>query len=134
MDQGPLVASHLTDGLRFLERLAEEGISVTAACWIKESDSGYWYLYLATSLVDEDEDTKPAYRRLSSLIRMMPQPFGIDSEELKAIPASSPLVGAVNRWLTSYPGKVTLSVKDCMLGEVFATAAYLYAPVVVTTR
>jgi hypothetical protein len=74
MDQGAWVSEQINDGKGFLERLAEEGVPVTAAAWVKESENGRWYLYLATPLVPEDGGKRPAYRRINTVFRQMPQP------------------------------------------------------------
>ena len=57
MDQGPLVSEQIEDGKRLLQRLAEDGATITAACWLKESESGRWYLYVASSLVGKGGGT-----------------------------------------------------------------------------
>ena len=54
MAQETLVGMQFKEGRRLLDRLAREGVPVTAAAWVKESESGDWYLYLATPLVAED--------------------------------------------------------------------------------
>jgi len=65
---------------------------VTAASWVKESDSGDWYLYLATPLVGEDGATTPAYHRVNSVIReMQPEGFGMDPFEIKLIGTHDPI-------------------------------------------
>ncbi len=71
MDQGTLVAMQIEDGQRLIDRLVGEGIAVTAACWAKESESGQWFLYIATPLVGEDGAKRPAYRRVNTVIREM---------------------------------------------------------------
>jgi hypothetical protein len=53
MGDATLVDMQLKEGQRLIDRLAQEGIAVTAAAWLKESESGDWYLYLATPLVSE---------------------------------------------------------------------------------
>ena len=65
MAQATLVEMQINDGLRLIHRLADEGVLVAAAGWVKEIESGQWFLYLATSLVGEDGATRPAYRRVA---------------------------------------------------------------------
>src|SRR5262245_47507467 len=73
MDQSILVDEQINDGKRLFDRLAEEGVAVTAACWLKESESGWWHLYIATPLVGEDGGKKQAYRRMNEVIRQTPE-------------------------------------------------------------
>ena len=40
MDQGTLVEMQIEDGQLLIDRLAEDGVAVTAAFWAKESESG----------------------------------------------------------------------------------------------
>ena len=42
MAQATLVDMHIKDAQRLIDRLAEEGVAVTAAAWVKESESGDW--------------------------------------------------------------------------------------------
>jgi len=69
MAQIPLVETQLKDGQTLIDRLTRDGIAVKAAAWALESESGDWYLYLATPLVPEGGGTRNAYGlswRLSS--------------------------------------------------------------------
>jgi hypothetical protein len=91
MDQGTLVEMQIEDGRKLIDRLTEEGVPVTAAFWAKESESGQWFLYLATPLVGEDGATKPAYRRMNAVFRRMPAPFWIDPLEVKLIGTADPI-------------------------------------------
>ena len=61
MAQASLVEMQIIEGQTLIDRLTHEGIGVTAAAWVKESESGDWYLYLATPLVGRvDEAHLPA--------------------------------------------------------------------------
>src|SRR5437879_12500211 len=71
MAQVTLVEMQIKEGQTLLDRLAHEGIAVTAAGWVKESDGGDWYLYLATPLVGEDGAPRPAYGRVNAVIRKL---------------------------------------------------------------
>src|SRR5439155_24821557 len=92
MAQATLVNLQLQDGQSLIERLAWEGVAVTAAAWIKEIESGLWFLYLATPLVGEDGATRPAYRRVLAVLRQMEQEgFGVDPFAVKLIGPDDPL-------------------------------------------
>jgi hypothetical protein len=78
MDQIAMVTEQIEDSRRLVERLAEDGFSVTAACWGKDDDSELWQLYLISSVVD-DEGIRKAYLRLHATIREMQKTgFSID--------------------------------------------------------
>src|SRR5713226_5821339 len=86
MAQAALVEMQIKEGQTLIERLAHEEIAVTAAGWVKESDSGDWYLYLATPLVGEDRSTRTAYRRINAVLRKMEEEgFGMDSFAIRVI-------------------------------------------------
>jgi hypothetical protein len=128
MDQETLVAELIDDGKRLLERLAAEGVPVTAAFWVKESENGRWYLYIATPLVSEDGDTLEAYRQINAVFRQMPEPFWIDPFQIRAVSPSSPVGEAVVYWQKRYPGKGPFRYPDYRLGDVNVEGAYIYRP------
>lgn len=47
MDQGTLVENRVDDGARIVEKLRESGFDVAAAWWMKTSEEGQWFLYIA---------------------------------------------------------------------------------------
>src|SRR5260370_39107881 len=75
MGQATLVEMQIQNGHRLIDRLVREGIAVIAACWVQESESGDWYLYLATPLEDEAGATIFAHRRVYTVMRTMQQEF-----------------------------------------------------------
>jgi len=128
MDQGTLVEMQIDQGKRLIDRLAEEGVAVTAAGWLRESESGQWFMYLVTPLVGEDGATKAAYRRILGVIREMPPPFWIDPLEIKAVGPTDPLargIVAVSR-RGSGPRAHPLRWAGARLGDVNSEGAYLY--------
>jgi hypothetical protein len=129
MDQEALVTEQIEDGKRFLERLVAEGVPVTAAFWVKESENGRWYLYIATPLVSEDGDSLEAYRRINAVFRQMPEPFGIGPFRFRAVAPSSPVGEAVVYWQKHYPGKGSFYYPGYRLGDVNVEGAYIYRPI-----
>src|SRR5262245_19993970 len=92
MAQATLVEMQIKEGQRLIDRLAQEGLAVPAAAWVKESDSGDWYLYLATPLVSEGGGKKPAYHRVNTVIReMQKEGFGMDPFAKKVIGPNDPI-------------------------------------------
>ncbi len=105
MDQATLVTIQIEDGQRLVERLAQGGFSVTAAGWIKASEDGQWFLYLASPVVDKQGDLR-AYRQVNPMVRQMPQPFSIDPFEIKLIGAATPLaqeMAAIGAYIYTLP-------------------------------
>jgi hypothetical protein len=126
MDQTALVSDQIEDGKRLLGRLAEEGIGVTAAAWLKESDGERWHLYLATHLMREDSDPRPAYRRILLLVQQMPHPFGIEPLTVRLVEGDGPLAQAITTWHQRHPGNRVIPYDGVQLGGVSIEGAYIY--------
>lgn len=126
MDQATLVETQIQDGQRLLDRLTREGVAVTAACWVKESDSGDWYLYLATPLVGEDGATRAAYHQVNTVIRAM-QTEGVWIElEKKVIAPHDPIARDVVAYRDLRPTRTGMWFRGSRLGELAVEAAYIY--------
>src|SRR5438445_9364789 len=92
MAQTVLVEMQIKEGQTLIERLAHEEIAVTAAAWVKESESGDWYLYLATPLVGEGGGKRAAYHRVNEVIReMQEEGFAMDPFAKKVIGPNDPI-------------------------------------------
>ena len=129
MAQATLVETQMKDGQRLLDRLRQEGIAVTAAGWVKESDSGDWYLYLATPLVGEDDVATPAYRRVLAVIREMEKEgFEMDPFEIKAIGPHDPIAKALTAQRDGRRARTPTWFGGSRLGELAVEAAYIYPP------
>ena len=128
MDQETLVGELIDDGKKFIERLVAEGVPVTAAFWVKESENGRWYFYIATPLVPKEGGTREAYGRINAVFRQMPEPFGIDPFQIRAVSPSSPVGEAVVYWQKRYPGKGPFRYPGYRLGDVNIEGAYIYRP------
>ncbi|MBL8796585.1 MAG: hypothetical protein JNM56_21975 [Planctomycetia bacterium] len=106
MDQSTLVSVQLDDGKRLMDRLVAEGKTVSAAAWVKERDGGYWYLYLATSLMGKDRGVRPAYRFVNAIVRsLQPEGFWIDPTSIKVIAPDDPLASAIAEVRNRYPAQ-----------------------------
>src|SRR5438552_18981092 len=126
MDQATLVEIQIQDGERLIDRLSEEGIAVTAACWVKESESGQWFLYLATPLVGEDGATRPAYRRVNRVIReMQKEGFGMDPFEKKVTGAHDPIAKDMVANRGGRPGGPPTPFRGSRLGDLAVEEAYI---------
>jgi hypothetical protein len=135
MDQIPLVDEQIKDGRKLIERLNEEGVPVTAAAWIKETAGGQWYLYLVTPLVGEDGATKPAYRRITPLIRQWQgEGIWIDPFEVKVVAPSELRGQAIADVQRQNQGRPAPRFEWASLGAFSVEGAYIYPPIAAATR
>lgn len=124
MDQGSLVEMQIDDGAKVVEKLREGGFDVTAAWWMKASEEGEWFLYIASKQVDEI-GIAASYRKAHSLIRALGQ-LWVDRFEVKLVGPENPITQDVlailnrfqDRFITRYGGK--------KLGNVSIDGAYFY--------
>jgi hypothetical protein len=118
----------LVDGQTLIDRLTYEGIAVTAGAWVKESESGDWYLYLATPLVSADGGTRPAYRRINTVIRKMEKEgFGMDLLAIKVIGPHDPIATDMLAHRAG-PARTPTRFRGSRLGNLDIDEAYVYAP------
>jgi hypothetical protein len=128
MDQRPLVEMQIAEGRHLLDRLAGEGVAVTAAGWVKESEGGPWFLYLVTPLVSEEGPKRPAYRRVNEVIRQMPQFLWVHPMEIKVVGPDSSVGKAMRDLIKRYPGAPLIPYRDASLGGLSIEGAYIYPP------
>src|ERR1700682_1609875 len=129
MAQATLVEMQINEGQRLIDRLAQEGVAVTAAAWVKESESGDWYLYLATPLVGEGGGKRPAYHRINTVIReMLKEGFGMDPFEKKVIGPHDPIAKDMVANRGGRPGGPPTPFRGSRLGDLALEEAYIYPP------
>lgn len=129
MAQATLVEMQIKQGQILIERLAHEGIALTAAGWVKDSESGDWCLYLATPLVSEGGAKTPAYRRVNAVIRKMEEEgFGMDPFEKKVIGPHDPIARDMVAHREARPGGPPTRFRASRLGELDIEEAYVYPP------
>jgi hypothetical protein len=134
MDHGTLLGDPIPEGRELIDRLIENGVPVTAACWMKESDGGLWFLYLATPLVGEEGGKRPAYGRINEVLREMPQPLGIDPVQIKVVRPSGAVAQAILELQRRYPGRRLGWYDGASIGGVSIDRACIYPPVLAATR
>jgi hypothetical protein len=127
MDQGTLVEMQIEHGQRLIERLTKEGVDVKAAAWVKESESGDWYLYLATPLVGEGGGKRSAYHRVNEVIRdMQLEGFGMDPFAKKVIGPNDPIPKDLVAHRNGRPGGPPTPFRGSRLGDLAVEEAYIY--------
>ena len=123
-----LVGLQFEEGRLFIEHLIRGGFPVTAAAWLKETEGGQWYLYLATPLVGEDEGTRTAYRRKRELIRN--ETFGIENDEVKVISPHNPIAQAMIAARDRCSSRAPICwFRGNQLGPLEVDEAYIYPPI-----
>jgi hypothetical protein len=129
MAQATLVEMQINEGQRLIDRLVQEGVDVTAAAWVKESESGDWYLYLVTPLVGADGATRPAYHRVNTVIReMQKEGFGMDPFAKKVIGPHDPIARDMVANRGGRPGGPPTPFRGSRLGDLGVEEAYIYPP------
>ena len=128
MAQAMLVEMQIKDGQSLIDRLTREGVAVTAASWVNESESGDWYLYLATPLVRKDGATRRAYGRVNAVIReMQKEGLWIDVDK-KVIAPDDPIAKDLAANRRSRPAGPPNLFHGSRLGELDIEEAYIYPP------
>jgi hypothetical protein len=127
MSKGQLFEVQIADGKRLVGRLAEVGIRVTAAGWVKESENGRWRLYIATSLVRSGGGSGEAYRRIGAVIREFPRPFWADGD-VKAVEGSGQFAKAVQELHQRPVSPCAILLDEGSFGGVAIDAAWIYPP------
>jgi len=133
MDQNPLVNEYRDTGETIASNCAAAGIDVTAAFWVKPSEDGQWYLYLASRDV-EDRGLGEAFRRVFDAIRQISPPPQIDTlGSLKLIGATNPITKDILSIQSRYPASLSSWYRGRQLGNMAIDEAYLYRPGQVST-
>jgi hypothetical protein len=70
MDQISLVDRRVEDGKRLVRQLVADSFDVTVAFWLKRSEEEWWYLYLASKIVD-DKGPAEAFRALNNSLKKL---------------------------------------------------------------
>jgi hypothetical protein len=127
MAQTILVEMYIKEGQRLIDRLIEAGVAVTAAAWVHESETGDWYLYLATPLVPDDGGTRQAYHRVNEVIReLQKEGFGMDPFAKKVIGVHDPIAADLVANRNGRPGGPPTAFRGCRLGDLAVEEAFIY--------
>ena len=127
MAQTTLVDKQIDDGQTLASLLAESGFDVTAAFWLKTSEEGLWFLYIASRFID-DEGLAAGYRRLNAEMRAMPD-LWVSPFEIKLIGARNPIAQDVLNVLGRHAAAIPTRYQGARLGGVSIDEAYLYPPI-----
>jgi hypothetical protein len=123
MDQGPLVKEQIDAGARFLTEF-QKYAPVQATFWLKESDEGEWYLYVASDQITDD-NFDLGYGEVARLNVALKDPW-FDPFQVKLIGMGDPLAQAALDHLRRFPGRGPARVHGETFGSVAVDEVYLY--------
>ncbi|MFI5456970.1 MAG: hypothetical protein ACHRXM_16110 [Isosphaerales bacterium] len=123
MDQGPLVREEAEAGGELVRRL-DAYFPVKAAFWLKDSEEGRWYLYIASGQIN-DNTLNVAYGEVLRLADEMANPY-MDPFQVKLIPASDPRSQAALDIHRRYPAKIATRLGGTNFGGMGLSEVYLY--------
>ena len=120
-----LVTNEIEDASKLIEHLIREGLKIKAAAWIKREDDFEWQLFLALPGLKNNGPLE-YFKRIIATLQQMPQPFLIESGDIKLIDVKDPLALAVAEYERKYAGRGLLRYKGDRLGSVYIEGAYIY--------
>jgi hypothetical protein len=123
MDQGSLVIEETEAGAELVRRL-DRSFPVKAAFWVKDSEEGPWYLYIASDQI-EDGNIDAAYREVLRLAGEMASPY-LDPFQVKLIPTSDPLAQAALEVQRRFPGTMATRLGTTIFGGIGVDGVHLY--------
>lgn len=126
MDQETLVAEKIDDGWRLIVQAERDGAKIAAAFWIKTGEDGQWFLYIASSLAEEDPAA--AYRAVYASLRKLPENCIVQSE-LKLVSPANPLVQGLLSIQPRHPFLAPQRIWGYRVGGISIQAGLIYPSV-----
>jgi len=123
MDPGPLVSEQIDAGARFLGEF-NKAFPVQSAFWLKDSEEGAWYLYIASDQITDD-NFDVAYGEVVRIAGILQDPW-FDTFQVKVIGADDALAKAVADLHRRYPGRSPTRFHGTTLGDITAEEVYIY--------
>jgi hypothetical protein len=127
MDTELLVDSRIDDGLRFVTQLGRDAFEVVLAFWVRTSEEGSWYLYLASPAVDA-ERIGDAYRIAYASLNKLPD-SSLSLSDIRLVHPDHPIAQDVREILRRYPpGRMPTRSRCPTLGGLAIDEVYIYPP------
>lgn len=123
MDQNSLVIEEADAGAEFVDRF-DKKMPVKVAFWLKPSEAGQWYLYIASSQID-DQNLDRGYRDVLWLAKQTPSQY-LDPFRIKLIPESDPLAQAALEIHKRFPGRMATRVGAKTFGGMSVDGVFVY--------
>jgi len=124
MDTDTLVENQISAGRELINRLVENHFDVTAAFWIRTSEEGRWFLYIASKAVD-GMGLATAYKEVYGALQSMPDFSGIRSD-VKLIGVANPIAKDVLVIRHRYAARLPTRYHGPQLGSIPIEEAYIY--------
>jgi hypothetical protein len=124
MDQETLVEKQIDDGAKIVRELRANAFAVTAAWWMRTSEEGLWFLYVASPEV-EDAGIAAAYRKLHTIMQSL-EPLWVDWFRVKLVGPENPIAKDVVATLVKYGDRFAARFGGKKLGNVTIDGAYIY--------
>ena len=124
MDTYTLVENRIDDGRKLINLLTRVGFPLTAVCWVKTSEQGDWYLYIASTTVDQ-MDLASAYRDVYGVLTTI-SGTSISVSDVKLIGMNNPITKDILEIRQRYPGKLPTISRRRQLGSVAVDEVYVY--------
>jgi hypothetical protein len=128
VDQSPLVSEETDAGAEFVAQF-DKTIPVKVAFWLKPSEAGQWYLYIASDQIG-DQSLDQGYREVLRLASQSPTPY-LDPFRVKLIPASDPLTQVALEIHRRFPSRIATRVGSKTFGGMSVDGAFIYPASVV---
>ncbi len=107
-----------------LVRRLDKSVSVKAAFWVKDSEEGHWYFYIASDQIN-DNNLGLAYAEVLRLADQIASPY-LDPFQVKLISTSDPLAQAALEILTRFPRKMPIRIGGMNFGGLGVDSVYIY--------
>ena len=124
MDTYTLVENRIDDGRKLINGLTQAGFPLTAVCWVKTSEEGDWYLYIASIAVDQ-KDLASAYREVYGVLTSL-SGTSISVSDVKLVGVNNPITKEILEIRERYPGKLPTISRRRQLGSVAVDEVYVY--------
>jgi len=124
MDTYTLVENRRDDGRKLINLLTQTGFPLTAVCWVKTSEEGDWYLYIASNSVDQ-KGLASAYREVYGVLKTI-SGTSISFSDVKLVGINNPITKDILEIRERYPGRLPTISRRRQLGSVAVDEVYVY--------
>lgn len=124
MDTNTLVEFQINAGERLILQLIRDGFRVEAAFWMKTTEEGIWFLYIASPIVEE-KGLAGAYRILQTSHQRL-QGIPLSLSDVKLVGKDNSITQDVLAFLARLPSPIATRFGGKQLGGVPVEEAYIY--------
>jgi hypothetical protein len=125
MDQGSLVTEQIDAGSRLIDEF-DKYAKIRVAFWVKESETGHWYLYLVSDKIN-DTNFDLAYGEVFRIVGKERQEW-LDPFEVKVAGVDDAVAQAVMKIQQESPTQSAVRLRNLKLADLAVDELYLYSP------